>query len=93
VRHYTAAEISAMLKKAGFQEVKAWNEGFPFHDLSKYLANRNPEKTIRQFEVAHYGFYQRLICSGLCFLFHFNVRTRGAQLFAVARKADAEHGK
>ncbi|MBI5845239.1 MAG: methyltransferase domain-containing protein [Deltaproteobacteria bacterium] len=93
VRHFSAKALSDMLEKAGFTGVRAWNEGFPFHDLSKYLANLSPEKTIKQFDVDHYGPYQLFVSAALRFLFLFNTKNRGAQLFAVAGKAGPVKGR
>lgn len=84
VRHFTAGEMGRLLAAAGFGAIRVWNEGFPFHDLSKTLANLDPERTIRAFGVARYGPWQRLVCSVLGVLFGLNSRRRGAQLFAVA---------
>lgn len=84
VRHWKAAEITEALENAGFVGITAWNEGLPFHDLSKWVANINTEKTIRSFGVSEYGAYQKLVCLALRFLFMFNSGRHGAQLYATA---------
>ncbi len=86
VRHWEAAELAPLLRRTGFVDVRVWNEGFPFHDLSKWIANRNPEKTLENFGVGGYGLKQHIVCLGLRFLFLFNFKSRGAQLFAIARR-------
>lgn len=87
VRHWEATELASLLRRTGFVDVRVWNEGFPFHDLSKWIANRNPEKTLRSFGAGGYGLKQHIVCLGLRFLFLFNSRSRGAQLFATARRS------
>ncbi|MBG0775210.1 MAG: class I SAM-dependent methyltransferase [Desulfovibrionaceae bacterium] len=86
VRHWRAAEMEALLRGAGFSEVRVWNEGFPFHDLSKRLANLNPQKALASFGQGRYTPAQRLVCAALRVLFLFNSRTSGAQLYALARR-------
>ena len=87
-RHFTANVLTALLAEAGWKPVRVWNEGFPFHDLSKWAANINPEGALRAFDQQAYGPFKRLICAILRGAFHLNSRSRGAQLFAVAALAD-----
>jgi len=87
IRHFSAIEMEALLRQAGFTGVRAWNEGFPFHNLSKQAANIFPQRIIRDFGTFRYGHYQLAVCMILRVLFVFNSRKRGAQLFATARKA------
>jgi 2-polyprenyl-3-methyl-5-hydroxy-6-metoxy-1,4-benzoquinol methylase len=86
VRHYTAAEMSALLEACGWRPRRAWNCGYPFHDLSKWYANRDPERTLAQFGQAEYGWKENLVCFGLRLAFRLNSNRRGAQLFAVAAR-------
>lgn len=88
VRHWSAQELSQALRQAGFGQVQTWNEGFPFHDLSKHLANIRPAQTIKKFCHADYSLQQKAICLILRALFCFNSRRRGLQLYALARKPD-----
>src|SRR6185369_5492873 len=39
VRHFTTADMRTLLEQNGWTPVRVWNAGFPFHDLSKRLAN------------------------------------------------------
>jgi 2-polyprenyl-3-methyl-5-hydroxy-6-metoxy-1,4-benzoquinol methylase len=89
VRHFTAAALREMLTAAGWEPVRVWNEGFPFHDLSKRVANLRPGSAMRQFGERPYGPAQRFVAWTLRVLFRLNSRARGAQLYAVARKPDA----
>ncbi|MBU2490604.1 MAG: class I SAM-dependent methyltransferase, partial [Proteobacteria bacterium] len=84
--HFTAPELAGLLEEAGFSEVRVWNEGFPFHDLSKALANVNPQATMARFSGSDYGPAERVTSLALRLLFLFNSRTRGAQLYGTARK-------
>ena len=64
--------------------MRIWNTGFPFHDLSKWYANRDPDRSLEQFGERAYGMRENVICWALRQAFRFNSRRRGAQLFAVA---------
>lgn len=84
VRHFSASEMQSLLVESGWCPVKIWNAGFPFHDLSKWWANRDPEKTMDRFGDRAYGWYENLVCYLLRWLFLFNSQRYGAQLFATA---------
>ena len=84
-RHFAQPDMKALLVQTGWEPIRIWNSGFPFHDLSKWWANINPDKSMAQFSEQAYGPYQNLVCFALRFAFMLNSRTRGAQLFAVAR--------
>ncbi|HNI61811.1 MAG TPA: hypothetical protein PKW11_17855, partial [Pseudomonadota bacterium] len=85
-RHFTVAEMSALLDRAGWQPIRVYNCGFPFHDLSKWYANRDPDASMQQFAGGKYGLREDVLCFLLRLAFRFNSRSHGAQLFAVARK-------
>jgi SAM-dependent methyltransferase len=88
VRHFTASEMSGLLTGAGWTPIRVWNEGFPFHDLSKWWANRDAEASMARFGgTERYGVRERAICLALRAAFRLNSRRRGAQLYAVARRA------
>lgn len=86
VRHFTTAEMTALLESAGWEPLRVWNEGFPFHDLSKWWANRDPEGAVQQFGDRAYGLRERAICVALRGAFLLNSRRKGAQLYALARR-------
>ncbi len=86
-RHYSRREMEELLGRHHFKPVKVWNTGFPFHDLSKWYANLNPDGSMAQFGEGAYGLKEDLICSALRLAFSFNSRSAGAQLFAIAQKA------
>lgn len=86
VRHFTAEELSLLLRAARWTPLRVWNEGFPFHDLSKWWANRDPGRAMARFGGEAYGAVERAICLALRIAFAFNSRRRGAQLFALARR-------
>lgn len=88
VRHFSAAEMRTLLERSGWTPVSVWNEGWPFHDLSKWYANRDPERSIEAYANRPYGRRERLIAFALRAAFRCNSRTRGAQLFAVARNLE-----
>ncbi|MDA8019224.1 MAG: class I SAM-dependent methyltransferase [Thermoanaerobaculia bacterium] len=83
-RHFSTDEMSELLREAGWNPVRVWNAGWPFHDLSKWWANRNPEGSMQRFGEQGYGWSERAVCWTLRQLFRFNSNRRGAQLFAVA---------
>ncbi|TBR21475.1 class I SAM-dependent methyltransferase [bacterium] len=85
-RHYSAEEARELLRGSGWEPLRVWNEGFPFHDLSKRLANLRPGAAMERFGGAAYGPVEDAVCLALRLAFRLNSRTRGAQLFAAARK-------
>ncbi len=86
-RHWTRGEMAEALARTGWEPERVWNCGFPFHDLSKWYANRDPAGSMDRFASRPYGLAENLICLALRTAFRANSRTRGAQLFAVARRA------
>jgi 2-polyprenyl-3-methyl-5-hydroxy-6-metoxy-1,4-benzoquinol methylase len=86
VRHFTVTEMAGVLAEAGWRPVRVWNAGFPFHDLSKWYANRDPDASMQRFGDRTYGWKEDLVCLALRLAFGLNSSRRGAQLFAVARK-------
>jgi SAM-dependent methyltransferase len=87
VRHFPAGEMSRLLESSGWHAERVWNEGMPFHDLSKWWANRDPEASMARFGSDRpYGAGERAICFALRCAFRLNSRSRGAQLYAVAVK-------
>lgn len=85
-QHYTREVLQSLLVKTGWTEPRVWNTGFPFHDLSKWWANRDPDASFRRFGDRPYGLSERLVCALLRGAFAFNSRSRGAQLYAVGRR-------
>jgi 2-polyprenyl-3-methyl-5-hydroxy-6-metoxy-1,4-benzoquinol methylase len=89
VKHFHRHEMETLLEGSGWQVVRVWNCGFPFHDLSKWWANRNPSAIMERFGGRAYGPYEKLVCFLLRIAFRLNSRRRGAQLFALARRREA----
>lgn len=85
LRHFTVEEMRALLARTGWRPERVWNAGFPFHDLSKWYANRDPDASMASFADRPYGWKEDAICAALRIAFRLNSRRRGAQLFAVAR--------
>jgi SAM-dependent methyltransferase len=85
-RHWSRVEIRTALLEAGWTPLRVWNCGFPFHDLSKWYANRDPDGAMARFADRPYGLQEDLICYALRTAFRLNSRRFGAQLFAVARR-------
>ena len=88
VQHFTSDEMARVLRDAGWRPVRVWNAGFPFHDLSKWYANRDPDASMRRFGERSYSWQEDLICLALRLAFQLNSSRRGTQLFAVARRAE-----
>lgn len=86
VRHFTADGLARLLQAAGWLPERVWNGGFPFHDLSKKVANLNPDGMMQRFAGQRYGWKERLTCALLRGAFLFNSQSTGYQLFALARK-------
>ena len=85
-RHFTREALALLLADAGWTGPRVWNAGFPFHDLSKWWANRDPDSSVRRFGERPYGRTEKLVCALLRGAFALNSQTRGAQLYAVARR-------
>jgi 2-polyprenyl-3-methyl-5-hydroxy-6-metoxy-1,4-benzoquinol methylase len=83
-RHFSVNEMTYLLNGAGFRVERVWNAGFPFHDLSKRIANINPDASMKGFADKPYGLVQNAVCLGLRALFRLNSNRAGAQLFATA---------
>ncbi|HVT45434.1 MAG TPA: class I SAM-dependent methyltransferase [Thermoanaerobaculia bacterium] len=83
--HYSAEEMAARLIECGWQPLRIWNAGYPFHDLSKWYANRDPAATLDRFGTGAWGWRERAIAAALRLAFRLNSNSRGAQLFALAR--------
>lgn len=92
-RHWSRAELEHALGATGWVSERVWNAGFPFHDLSKWWANRDPDASMDRFGGKAYGSRERAICWLLRGAFRFNSRRRGAQLFAVARPGVLADGR
>ncbi|MFH1830351.1 MAG: class I SAM-dependent methyltransferase [Pseudomonadota bacterium] len=85
-RHFSAAEMEKLLSQAGWSPIRVWNAGFPFHDLSKWFANINPQMTMNAFSNRPYTLVQNIICMVLRLAYKFNSNKSGAQLFAIAER-------
>ncbi len=86
-RHYSPADMEHLLARAGWTPERVWNSGWPFHDLSKWYANRDVDRSMATFAARAYGPRERAICWALRCLFRLNSDRRGAQLYGVARRA------
>jgi 2-polyprenyl-3-methyl-5-hydroxy-6-metoxy-1,4-benzoquinol methylase len=86
LRHFSRDEVAELLARAGWVPVRVWNSGFPFHDLSKWYANLDPDASMARFGDRPYGLRESATALLLRVAFTFNSRRRGAQLFAVARR-------
>jgi len=86
-RHFSALEVRALLEASGWTPRRIWNAGFPFHTFAKWSANLFPQRTMRSFSERSYGLLQRSVCFFFRMLYRFNMKSRGAQLFAVAERA------
>ena len=76
------------LVRTGWAPVRLWNCGFPFHDLSKWYANRDADGSMARFSEKPYGLREDLVCLALRTAFRFNSRSHGAQLYALARRSE-----
>lgn len=87
-QHFTAASLRELLERTGWKPVRVWNAGFPFHDLSKRMANIDPDDIMERFGGRSYGLWERFVCVMLRAAFRLNSNRKGAQLFALAERAD-----
>lgn len=87
LRHFEVDAMRSMLNRNGWRAERVWNAGYPFHDLSKWYANLNVDKSMANFGDKPYGWKEDAICAALRLAFRLNSKRLGAQLFAVARAA------
>jgi SAM-dependent methyltransferase len=87
VRHFTPAELTGGLERAGFACERVYQWGFPFHTLYKTLINVAPDKTMGSFGQARYGWKEKAIASAITASFFLNARQSrfGRQLLVRAR--------
>jgi ubiquinone/menaquinone biosynthesis C-methylase UbiE len=85
LQHFSVEQMTRLLTETGWRPERVWNAGYPFHDLSKWYANRDPDASMASFADRPYGPKENAICAALRLAFRFNSARRGAQLFAVAR--------
>lgn len=85
-RHFSVVEMTDLLKSTGWRPLRVWNSGWPFHDLSKWVANLSPDCSMNQFGEGAYTWRQRILCACLRGVFKLNSASHGAQLFALAEK-------
>ncbi|MBL0059206.1 MAG: class I SAM-dependent methyltransferase [Elusimicrobia bacterium] len=85
-RHFSVSEMTALLNSAGWKPLRVWNTGWPFHDLSKWIANLFPDRAMRRYGEEAYSVQQKIVCACLRGLFKLNSSFRGAQLYALAEK-------
>ncbi|MCX7807809.1 MAG: class I SAM-dependent methyltransferase [Deltaproteobacteria bacterium] len=86
VRHYAQSEMRELLAATGWRAERIWNAGFPFHDLSKWIANLDPDRAMERFGTRPYGAIEKGVAILLQGLFRLNSNRRGAQLFVLARR-------
>ena len=85
LQHFSTEAMTRLLTETGWRPERVWNAGYPFHDLSKWYANRDPDASMASFADKPYGPKENAICAALRLAFRLNSSKRGAQLFAVAR--------
>ena len=80
--------MAEALARTGWTPERVWNCGFPFHDLSKWYANRDPERLMRPVRRRRYGLAENLIC--LALRTAFRAELANARRAAVRRRAQGE---
>ena len=85
-QHFSAEKMKHLLSEGGWRPVQIWNAGYPFHDVSKWIANRHPDQMMKKYSEQAYTPLQNVICFALRIAFKLNSNKKGAQLFVVASK-------
>jgi cyclopropane fatty-acyl-phospholipid synthase-like methyltransferase len=91
-KHYTIAEVAAVVEAAGFRVLKSRYWGFPFHSLYKWAINAfSPEAIYTAFGERPYGFLKKTFCHLLYLLFLANdlFSSEGGQLLLLAERKGA----
>ena len=87
-RHYKAEDMTKPLEELGFKIHAAYNWGFPFHNLYKYLINivMKPEKMHETFAESEFTGPKKWLSTLIYWLFFLNVKKWGFQLIIFAEK-------
>lgn len=86
LHHFTEQELINEFRNVGIEPTKCWSWGFPFHNLTKYLANINTDKTIANFAKGDLSISSKLVFHLVNFAYYFNVFPFGKQIYYVGRK-------
>lgn len=86
LRHFTLAELRAMFAASGFETIHASRWGWPFHDVSRALANIHPRAALSTFATERLSVGARAIYGFWGLLNRLNIPGHGQQLLSVARK-------
>ena len=86
-RHFSAEEISEMVRREGLEVMRLREWGFPFFNLYKHLINLWPDRMCQTFLSSQgYGPGQKLFSLFLYRLFWLNLPWAGYQLLLMARR-------
>ena len=85
-RHYNKNQLVELVESAGFKVELAYEWGFPFHSIYKFLLDQLPVESQQSIGLGKYGFFKKLISHALFMLFYLNQFDRGANVILLATK-------
>ena len=88
-RHYSKKQLVDMVSKTELKIVWAYEWGFPFHSLYKYMLDQLPAEKQAQIGLGKYGFTKKLLSHILFGVFYFNRFDRGANVILLAKRDGA----
>lgn len=86
LRHFCEEDLQEEFEKHGIKTLKCHSWGFPFHDLSKIVANISPKTSLRKFANGKLPFMSKMIFKFVNLLYYLNVFPMGKQIFYVGFK-------
>jgi SAM-dependent methyltransferase len=84
-RHYTKKDLVDKVKSCGLEVMWAYEWGFPFHSVYKFLLDRLPPETQKSVGLGKYGWTKRTISNILFSVFYLNRFNRGANVILLAK--------
>ena len=85
-RHFLADELIEEFKNNGVECIKCYSWGFPFHDLTKIIANINPSLSLKKFASGELSFFSKAIFKIVNYIYYLNILPMGKQLYYIGRK-------
>lgn len=87
IRHFNLEDIGELFRRHGIETISIQRWGWPFHDLSRELANIHPRASLKAFASDRPSLVSSLIFALWTRLNRFNSFHKGQQLLYVGRKS------
>jgi SAM-dependent methyltransferase len=84
-RHYNKKQLVNLINATGLEILWAYEWGFPFHSIYKFLLDQLPVESQKSIGLGRYGFFKRMVSHILFGLFYLNRFNYGANVILLAR--------